>query len=147
MHEKGLQRQIGVGPLVISQERRAAVVLRLSRGYTGCEPDVLFLHRFLCDFVCSCFRKVIQNNSLRCHGGQGERLVTWADRPVSVHSCSVSPRPAPLHRRALRRLDPPMVRSGFRLDRYYSYNVCSIFIELEKAWPSTGNDLTHNMVA
>ena len=32
LHEKGLQRQKGVGPLVNSQERRAAVVPVINRG-------------------------------------------------------------------------------------------------------------------
>ena len=34
LHEKGLQRQKGVGPLVSSQERRAAVVPVISRSST-----------------------------------------------------------------------------------------------------------------
>ena len=33
-----LQRQIGIGTLVSSQERRAAVVLRINRGQTGRQP-------------------------------------------------------------------------------------------------------------
>ena len=41
MHEKGLQRQKSVGPLVSSQERRAAVVPRINRLSTGCQPRAL----------------------------------------------------------------------------------------------------------
>ena len=46
LHEKGLQRQIAVGTLVNSQQRRALAVPRLNRGSTAGQPDVLFPHRF-----------------------------------------------------------------------------------------------------
>ena len=40
LHEKGLKRQIGVGTLVSSQERRAAVFPRINRGSTArCVPQ------------------------------------------------------------------------------------------------------------
>ena len=48
LHETGLQRQIGVGTLVSSQERRAAVVPRISRGSTGYQPVV---NRSLCSSI------------------------------------------------------------------------------------------------
>ena len=35
LHEKGLQRQVGVGTLVSSQERRALLVARINRGSTA----------------------------------------------------------------------------------------------------------------
>ena len=35
LHEKGLQRQIGVGTLVSSQEQRALLVLVINRSSTG----------------------------------------------------------------------------------------------------------------
>ena len=43
LHEKGLQRQIGVGTLVSSQERRALFVPRIYRGLTAgfVPPSVL----------------------------------------------------------------------------------------------------------
>ena len=40
LHEKGLQRQLGVGTLVRNQERRAAVVPRINRLSTGYQPVV-----------------------------------------------------------------------------------------------------------
>ena len=46
LHEKGSQRQIGVGTLVNSQERRASVVLWIMRLSTAGQPRALFLHRF-----------------------------------------------------------------------------------------------------
>ena len=45
LHEKGLQRQIGVGTLVCSQEWRAAVVPRINRLSTAYQPLV---NRGLC---------------------------------------------------------------------------------------------------
>ena len=43
LHEKGLQRQIGVGTLVSSQERRALFVPRIYRGLTaGFVPPSVF---------------------------------------------------------------------------------------------------------
>ena len=63
LHEKDLQRQIAVGTLVKSQQRRALAVPRLNRGSTACQPDVLFptgLHRIF--FVRACeetFRTVV----------------------------------------------------------------------------------------
>ena len=40
LHEKGLQRQIGVGTLVNSQQRRALAVSVINRGSTGYKPRV-----------------------------------------------------------------------------------------------------------
>ena len=44
LHEKGLQRQKGAGPLVSSQEERALLVLLINRGKTGRQPRILFPH-------------------------------------------------------------------------------------------------------
>ena len=71
LHEKGLQRQIGDGPLVSSQERRAAVVLRINRSSAARQLLVVFPHRFKWDFLCSCFRGVIQDSCPRCSGNPG----------------------------------------------------------------------------
>ena len=46
LHEKGLQRQIGFGTLVSSQERRALAVPLINRGSTAGQPLISFLHRF-----------------------------------------------------------------------------------------------------
>ena len=40
LHERGLPKQIGVGPLVSSQERRTAVVPRINRLSTGFQKRV-----------------------------------------------------------------------------------------------------------
>ena len=40
LHEKGLQRQIGIGTLVSSQERRALAVLLINRLSTADQPRV-----------------------------------------------------------------------------------------------------------
>ena len=46
LHEEGLQRPVGVGTLVSSQERRAHVVPRINRKYTADQPVIVFFHRF-----------------------------------------------------------------------------------------------------
>ena len=46
LHEKGLQRQIGVGTLVSSQERRALFVLLINRWSNADQLLILFLRRF-----------------------------------------------------------------------------------------------------
>ena len=48
LHEKGLQRQTGVGPLVSSQEQRALLVSVISRLSTNCQPVV---NCSLCSFI------------------------------------------------------------------------------------------------
>ena len=40
LHEKGLQRQLGVGTLVRNQERRAAIVPRIKSGVIADKPQV-----------------------------------------------------------------------------------------------------------
>ena len=66
LHETGFQGPTSVCTLANNQERRAAVVPRINRGYTadtprinrlstGRQPHLLFLHRFSWDFVCPCF--------------------------------------------------------------------------------------------
>ena len=78
MHEKGLHRQIAVGTLVNSQQRRALAVPRLKRWSTAGQPLVnrLFcsstgLHRI---FFFSCLRRDVQNSCLWYPGGLEERL-------------------------------------------------------------------------
>ena len=46
LHDKGLQRQKGVGPLVNSQGRRALFVPVINRLSTAGQPLILFLRRF-----------------------------------------------------------------------------------------------------
>ena len=46
LHEEGLQRQIGVGTLVSSQERRALFVPLINRWSNAGQPLILFLRRF-----------------------------------------------------------------------------------------------------
>ena len=74
MHEKGLQRQIAVGTLFNSQQRRALAVPRLNRWSTAGQPLVLFRHRFTWDFLSSCLRRDVQNCCLRYPGGLEGRL-------------------------------------------------------------------------
>ena len=78
--------------MVSGQERRAAVVPRIIRLSTAGEPRVLFPHRFKCDFVCPCFRGVIQDS---CDALEGKKDgVSWANRPIGVPSCPAPSCPA-----------------------------------------------------
>ena len=107
LHEKGLQRQISNGPLVSSQERRAAVTPRINRWSTaGCVPQSVYI-----GFVCSRFRSVVQYSCLRCFGGQEGR--SSPGRSVPSASC-----PAPPRRASPPRPDPPVVCPGFGFDEF-----------------------------
>ena len=108
LHEKGLQRQIGVVTLVSSQERRALAVPVINRLQTARQPRALFLQRFTYDFACSCFWGEVQAMCLRCLGGYEGRLSPGR---------TVLPDPAPPPRRAPRP-DPPVVCPGFGFDSY-----------------------------
>ena len=44
LHEKSLQRQKSVGPLVGSQEQRALLLPVITRLQTACQPVILFPH-------------------------------------------------------------------------------------------------------
>ena len=115
LHEKSLHRQIGVGTLVRSQERRAAVVLQMNQLSTGCQPQV---DRGLCSpiglhwvsFVrASGFRTVVydapEGKRDGCLLGEPSRR-----RPVLL-------RTAPLLRRAPTRPDPTVICPGFGFDK------------------------------
>ena len=100
LHESGLRRQIGVGPLVSSQERRAAVVPRINRLSTADKPQV---NRWFCSSInlhglsCVCasgesFRTVVFD---ALGGGQEGRLFPGrTDLPIGVPSYPAPPRPA-----------------------------------------------------
>ena len=69
-HEKYLQGQKSVGPLVSRQEQRAAAVPLINGLSTACQPVV---NRSLCssirftyDVVCSCLRRDVHKSCLRC---------------------------------------------------------------------------------
>ena len=87
--EKGLQRQIGDGPLVSSQERRAAVVPRVNR--LSCSSTGLHRTSFARASQGS-FRTVVFD-ALEAWRAR-ETVVSWADRPVGVPSCPAPLRPA-----------------------------------------------------
>ena len=97
LHEKGLQRQISVGTLLSSQERRALFVPLINRRLTADEPLV---NRSFCFFVgfkneldCSCFRRDIHKSvldSLEGKQGGGKSL----GRIDPTASCPTQPRPA-----------------------------------------------------
>ena len=92
LHEKGLQKQNGDGPLVSSQEQRALLAPRKNLLSTGCQPVVVFLHLFKPDFVCSCFWGDVQAMCLRWLGGCEGRLSLG--RTFLSASNPAGPRPA-----------------------------------------------------
>ena len=117
LHEKGLQRQKGDGPLVSSQEHRALLVPRLNRLSTGCRSVVnrsfgssIVLHRIsLVRASGETFRRrffdALEGTRDACLLGE-----LFCRRPAL-------PGPTPLPRLAPRP-DPPVVCPGFGLDRF-----------------------------
>ena len=89
LHEKGLQRQIGVGTLVRSQERRAIAVPVINRGSTaGFVPPAVYIGFPL--FVLPKSR----SGQLSSMPRRARRTVdSWANRSVDVLSCPAPRRP------------------------------------------------------
>ena len=109
LHEKGLQRQKGVGPLVGSQERRALLVLVINRLSTADFVPAFGLHRIL--FV-RASGETFRRRVFDALGGTRDACLLGAlfcRRPVL-------PGPAPPLRRAPRP-DPPVVCPGFGFDK------------------------------
>ena len=67
LHEKGLK---SVGPLVSSQERRAVVVSMITARQSVVNRSSGSSIRFTWDFVCSCFRRDVQDGCLRSSRGR-----------------------------------------------------------------------------
>ena len=117
LHEQGLQRQIGGGTLVSSQERRALVVLRLNRWFCSS----VGLHR-------NSFVRASGESSRRVlfDGLESKGNVQTPGRidPSAPPRPAVSPCAAPLR---------PMVCPGFGVDRLFKkskfvwYPYCSSF--------------------
>ena len=108
LHEKVLQRQIGVGTLVNSQQRRALAVRQLNRWSTACQPlvnrtfgSLSNLHRI--SFLRACeetFRTVFHSALEGQRGGWLPRppkcrnLVLPSVAPPRRPPCAVPTRPA-----------------------------------------------------
>ena len=94
-HKKGLQRQIGVGPLVSSQKRRAAVSPQINRLSTaGFVPPSVYIgfRLFVLPKSRSGHSSSIPWRSWREKG----TVVPWAKRPVGDPSCLAPHCPAAL---------------------------------------------------
>ena len=96
LYEKGLQRQIGVGTLVSSQERRGLAVPSTNRGSTAGQPLVnrgfsssVGLHRISFVRASEETSRTVSSIRWRARG----RVVSWPDRPDGVPSY---PAPTPL---------------------------------------------------
>ena len=112
VHEKGLQRQIGVGTLVSSQERRALAVPLINRGSTAdfVPPSVYIGFRL---FVLPGRRP---GQCLRFAGGQEGGLSPGRIDPTA--SRATQPRSPSPPRRAPPRPDRPVVCPGFGFDKF-----------------------------
>ena len=95
LHEKGSQRQIGVGTLVSSQERRALADPLINRGLTAGQPRVnrwfrssIGLNRISFVRASEETSRTVSSIRWRARG----RVVSWPDRPDGVPSY---PAPAP----------------------------------------------------
>ena len=94
LHEKGLQRQTGVGTLVSRPEQRALLVPVINRLSTAG-----FVPRTVCiGFSCSCFRRAVQDSCLRCPEGYERRLCPARTNPPVSNATG----PAPPSRSAVR---------------------------------------------
>ena len=112
LHEKGLQRQIGVVTLVSSQERRALAVSLINRLSTA---DETVVNGGFCSSVgfkyeldCSCFRRDVQDSCLRYLGGHERQISPGRTEPstsLPARPCAASPRPAPTRPWYVRVLD------------------------------------------
>ena len=110
LHEKGLQRQQGDGPLVGSQERRVLLVPVMNRLSTAYCVPAFGLNEIL---LVRASGEMFQRRVFDVLGGTRDACLLgelFCRHPVP-------PRPAPPLRRAPRP-DPPVVCLGFGFDRF-----------------------------
>ena len=110
LHEKGLQRQQGGGPLVGSQERRALLGPLISRLQTADFVPAFGLHKI------SLVRASGETFRRRFFDALGGTRVACLLGELFCRR-SILPGPAPPPRRAPRR-DPPVVCPGFGFDKW-----------------------------
>ena len=110
LHEKGSKRQMGVGTLVSSQDRKAPGVPLINRGSTArCVPRSVYI-----GFPLFVLPKGRPGHLSSTPWGARGSVVSWANRHVGVPSC-----PSPLRPGAPRCAAPPRpaVCPGFGLVR------------------------------
>ena len=128
LHENGLQRQKSVGTLVRNHVRRAAVVPRINRLSTGCQPRV---NRTFCSPVglhgISFVRASVESFRTVCHDRRKAKgtVVFWANRPIGVPSYRAPPRRSAVRRPAPTR--PWYVRVLDSTNRFTLDFVCLCF--------------------
>ena len=115
LHEKGLQRQISVGTLVSSQERRALAVPLINRLSTACQPRVnrgstadFVLQSVYIGFRLFVLPKKSPGQYLRFAGGQERGLFPVRVEQTASRPCPTQPRPPSPPRRAPPRPDWPV---------------------------------------
>ena len=95
LHNQDLQRQIGAGTLVSSQERSAALALLIHRGsIAGFVPPSVYVEFRL--FVLPTSRLRQLSSMLWIPWGGRGQVVSWPKKPVGVPSCPAPFRPAAL---------------------------------------------------
>ena len=115
MHEKGLQRQIGVGTLVSGQAQKAVLVPLKNRGYTVDQPVVNCWST--AGFVPLSF---LSTNSIDRASEEMFRTVVFVTLVGTKDKCIQG---GPNRRRPFRpgdappRPDPPVICPGFRLGK------------------------------
>ena len=119
LHEKGLQRQTGVGALAGSQEQRALLVSMINSLSTAGQPRFLFPHWFTWDFPCSGFRRDIHNNCPSfARGSEGRFSPGRTDPSASRSARPCFPVAPPC---AQPRPDLLVVFSSFGFDRLHKW--------------------------
>ena len=140
LHEKVVKIRIGVGPLVSSQERRAAGVLQINRASTNrCVSSSVYTEFRLFVFP---KRRLEQFSSIsRRSGGQIERCSPGRSDPSPT--CPAHLRPASPPCAALLRTARDMY-AGFRIERLTSYNFPALYTN-KQTFKYNGSKLPHNM--
>ena len=86
LHEQGLQRQKGVGPLVSRHGQRAFLVPRINRLPTACQPVILFPHSVYIGFRLFVLLERCSSDVSTIPWRVRGTLVSWADCSVGVQS-------------------------------------------------------------
>ena len=137
LQEKDLQRQKGVVTLVSSQEQRASAVLLMNWLSTAGQTLISFLHRFKWVFVCSGFRKGVQDSvsdSLAgLYPGRIDPTVSSypAPRALAAPPCAAPIRPA-------RSVSGFWIRQVFillLLLHFLYINICVVYLSLSFSFP------------
>ena len=114
LHEKGLQKQKGVGPLVSNQERRAHRVPRINRSLIARCVLLFGVNGILFVRASGETSRTVVFDALAAKW----KIYFWAHRTAAASPRPAPPGPIPPPGRAPPRHGPPVVLPGFRFDRF-----------------------------